>query len=411
MKSQSKIYLYKNVLIIVSEMSQIINEAIKIHQLDNINSLVLASAINVFGPLSYLIKEEKGGFSIKIFSKNLESLVIETNKNGQIRASFNNKNYKIPDEYFKKYNPNELVGSFVGNSGFLKINKFGQKNDYSGQVPLQVGDFVSDLAFYFYQSQQTRSAIKNLIEIDQNLKITKAQSLIIQLLPNYSESEIQEIESWLKNKKIKDFIEFFENFELIGSKNWTYYCGCDNKNLIENLNLFTEKEVDDLIKNYQKIEFVCNFCTKTQSFTKKDWVFAKNPFSLATVESLTGGALAAEIVKTKGASKFFAGGIVCYQNKIKEKIGIKTENGVTNAKTALKMAEFGQNFFQTKYVISLTGNAGPEIQDGKLGQVFIALNEKVWELNLEGDRLKIINDCIKFAAEKINEIRPNTIKI
>ncbi|OWY73964.1 hypothetical protein B5M19_01840, partial [Mesomycoplasma hyopneumoniae] len=102
---------------------------------------------------------------------------------------------------------------------------------------------------------------------------------------------------------------------------------------------------------------------------------------------------------------------VCYQNKIKEKIGIKPENGVTNAKTALKMAEFGQNFFQTKYVISLTGNAGPEIQDGKLGQVFIALNEKVWELNLEGDRLKIINDCIKFAAEKINEIRPNTIKI
>lgn len=411
MESQSKIYLYKNVLIIASEMTKIINKSIKIHKLNNINSLILAGAINVFGPLSRLIKENKGGFSVKISSENLDSLIVETNKNGQIKVSFDAKQLEIPKEYFFKYNINQLISSFVGKSGFLQINRFGQKNNYSGQVSLQVGDFVSDLAFYFHQSQQTKSVVKNLIKFGPNLKIIKAQSLIIQLLPNHSENEIAEIQKWLKDEKMTDFIEFFKNFELIEKQNWNYYCGCQTKNIVHNLKLLNENEVDDLVKNFQKIEFKCNFCLKSYKFSKKDWLFEQKPFSIATVESLTGGALAAEIVKTEGASQFFAGGIICYQNEIKEKLGIETKNGVVNAKTALKMAEFGLNFFQTKYVISLTGNAGPGIQDGELGQVFIALNEKVWKMRFEGERSKIIKNCVRFASEKINEIKPNTIKI
>ncbi|ATP59528.1 Hsp33 family molecular chaperone HslO [Mesomycoplasma dispar] len=411
MESYSNVYLQKNILIIVSEMTKIVNDAIKVHQIDNINSLILASAINVFGPLSRLIKEKNGGYTVTVKSENLESLIIETNKNGQIRASINSKNFEISRDFFKKYSVNQLLSSFITNSGFLKISRFNDRKIYSGQVELQVGDFISDLAFYFHQSQQTKSVIKNLIKINDELKITKAQSLIIQLLPGYQSDEIEEVEKWLANKKIYDFIDFFKNFNLIENQDWTYFCNCVNKNFEKNLNLLTEKEVDNLIENYQKIEFKCNFCGKSQWFTKKDWLFVQKPFSIATVESLTGGALAAEIVKTAGASQFFAGGLVCYQNRIKEQIGIDTTNGVTNAETALKMADYGLNFFKTKYAISLTGNAGPGIQDGKLGQVFIALNNKVWEMNFQGSRSEIIKATIEFAAKKINEIRENTVKI
>ncbi|WP_341488461.1 Hsp33 family molecular chaperone HslO [Mesomycoplasma ovipneumoniae] len=411
MSSYSKVYLHKNILIVVSEMTEIVNKAINIHKLSNISSLILASFINVFGPLPALTKEKTTGFSVKINSETVESLVLETNKKGQIRASFSANNFEIPAHVFKNYNTNLLVSSYIGTSGFLKINQFAKKTNYSGQVKLQKGDFISDLAYYFHQSQQINSVVKNLIELDENSKITKAQSLIIQLLPNHSEEELQEVESWLENEKITDFMSFFSSFNQVDFQNWDYICNCKKANFEANLKLLSQEDVDFLIEKYKKIEFKCNFCSISKKFNKKDWLMANKPFSIATVESLTGGALAAEIVKKPGASKFFAGGLVCYQNEIKEKIGIDTKNGVTNAKTALKMAEYGLDFFQTKYAIALTGNAGPTVQDGELGQVFIAINDEVWELNFTGSRSEIIQASLGFAIEKIKEISKNSIKI
>ncbi|WP_069097020.1 Hsp33 family molecular chaperone HslO [Mesomycoplasma ovipneumoniae] len=411
MSSYSKIYLHKNILIVVSEMTEIVNKAINIHKLKNISSLILASFINVFGPLPTLIKDKTTGFSVKINSETVESLVLETNKNGQIRASFSANSFEISANVFKNYNTNQLVSSYIGTSGFLKINQFTKKTNYSGQVKLQRGDFITDLAFYFHQSQQINSVVKNLIELDENSKIAKSQSLIIQLLPNHSEGELQEIESWLENEKMADFMSFFSSFNQVDFQKWDYICNCKKANFEANLKLLSQEDVDFLIEKYKKIEFKCNFCSNSKKFNKKDWLMANKPFSIATVESLTGGALAAEIVKKPGASKFFAGGLVCYQNEIKEKIGIDTKNGVTNAKTALKMAKYGLDFFQTKYAIALTGNAGPTVQDGKLGQVFIAINDEVWELNFTGSRSEIIQASLDFAVKKIKEISKNSIKI
>lgn len=409
MASHSKVFFKKNILIIVSEMTEIVNEAIKIHDLENIQSLILAAGISVFSPLSRLIKKKNGGFLIKISSGNLNSMTIETNNQGQIRASFDANDLKLVADDFFKLPLNKIISMFVGNSGFLKIIYLNQKTNYESQISLQKGDFSTDLVYFFDQSQQIKSIVKNLINLDKNLKVTKAQSVIVQFLPNHSQEDREEIKKLFKNKKITDFMSFFENYQLIDSQNWTYFCKCTEKNLDSTLKMLSENEIDDLIKNFGKIEFKCNFCAKSQFFSKKDWLFAQKPFSLATVESLTGGAFAAKVVEKSGASAFFAGGLICYQNQIKNQLGIDTKNGVTNAKTALKMAEFGREFFKTKYVISFTGNAGPKIQDGKLGQVFVALNEKVWELNFSGTRAEIIEACIKFAGEKINEIRPGTI--
>ena len=47
---------------------------------------------------------------------------------------------------------------------------------------------------------------------------------------------------------------------------------------------------------------------------------------MATAESCTGGLIAQKIVSIAGASDYFKGSIVCYDNEIKEKIlGVKTE--------------------------------------------------------------------------------------
>ncbi|MCK5945722.1 MAG: CinA family protein [Mycoplasmataceae bacterium] len=124
--------------------------------------------------------------------------------------------------------------------------------------------------------------------------------------------------------------------------------------------------------------------------------------TLSSIESLTGGLFASEITSKPGASKYFKGSIVTYQNEIKEKLGIDTTNGVINKETALAMSKAGRKYFDSDICVSFTGNAGPEAMDGKpVGLVFIAINNDVYELNLSGDRNSIRKQAVEFAIKKI----------
>ncbi len=122
--------------------------------------------------------------------------------------------------------------------------------------------------------------------------------------------------------------------------------------------------------------------------------------TFASVESFTGGMFASEIVGISGASKFFKGSLIAYANEIKEKIGVDTSNGVINSKVAKEMALKGKEYFDVDYCFSFTGNAGPISSDNKdVGIVFIAVNEKVYELKLDGNREEIRKKSVKFAFE------------
>ena len=125
--------------------------------------------------------------------------------------------------------------------------------------------------------------------------------------------------------------------------------------------------------------------------------------TIGSVESLTGGLFATKITETPGASKFFKGTIITYSNDIKEKLGVDTSNGVVNKEVALQMALKGKEFLGVDTCVSFTGNAGPDVLDGKeVGLVYIAINDLVYELNLKGDRQEIREQAVNFALKKLN---------
>lgn len=64
-----------------------------------------------------------------------------------------------------------------------------------------------------------------------------------------------------------------------------------------------------------------------------------------------------------------------------------------------------KKFFNSTFCVSFTGSAGPTAQEGtKVGQVFIAINNKVWELNYKGTRKQIIQKSINFALNKLKKM-------
>ncbi len=86
--------------------------------------------------------------------------------------------------------------------------------------------------------------------------------------------------------------------------------------------------------------------------------------SVATAESCTGGAVAAAIVATSGASEYFKGGVVSYCNEVKERLlgvshDVLEEQTAVCEEVAIEMARGAREFLKTDYAVAITGTAGP----------------------------------------------------
>jgi PncC family amidohydrolase len=84
----------------------------------------------------------------------------------------------------------------------------------------------------------------------------------------------------------------------------------------------------------------------------------------ATAESCTGGGVGYSITAVPGSSGVFKGGIISYDNEVKEhQLGVPQEIlstfGAVSSECAAKMAENVRNLMQSDLAVSVTGIAGP----------------------------------------------------
>lgn len=126
----------------------------------------------------------------------------------------------------------------------------------------------------------------------------------------------------------------------------------------------------------------------------------KHQYTIATVESCTGGMLASSLVNCSGISKYFSEGIITYSNEAKMKyVKVSKETldkyGAVSEQTAKEMAEGIKEVTRSHIGLSTTGIAGPTgaTKDKPVGLVYIgiALPDKthVFELHLTGSRENI----------------------
>ncbi|MBD3878802.1 MAG: nicotinamide-nucleotide amidohydrolase family protein [Quinella sp. 1Q5] len=102
-------------------------------------------------------------------------------------------------------------------------------------------------------------------------------------------------------------------------------------------------------------------------------------FTIACAESCTGGLVMSRLTDFAGASAYVKGGVVAYNNDIKNKIlHVKAETleqfGAVSSQTALEMATNVREIFSATIGLSTTGVAGPDKSEGKVvGTVHIAI--------------------------------------
>ncbi|WP_101524754.1 CinA family protein [Nocardioides houyundeii] len=134
--------------------------------------------------------------------------------------------------------------------------------------------------------------------------------------------------------------------------------------------------------------------------------------TLSVAESLTGGLLAAAVTEVPGASAAFVGGVVAYATRVKsEVLGVPAEvvatDGVVSASCAEAMAVGVRALLGSTWALSTTGVAGPGIQEGKAGTVFVGIagpdGVTAVRLALSGNRWEIQEETCRRAVDLLRD--------
>lgn len=136
-------------------------------------------------------------------------------------------------------------------------------------------------------------------------------------------------------------------------------------------------------------------------------------WTITTAESCTGGLIGASIVEIPGASRVFRQGYITYCDDAKiEVLGVSRETigkyFAVSEQTAYEMAQGAANMAKADVAVSVTGVAGPDMEDGKpVGLVYIGMfvngRITVSEHHFKGERNDIRRQACEAAFERIFE--------
>lgn len=139
-----------------------------------------------------------------------------------------------------------------------------------------------------------------------------------------------------------------------------------------------------------------------------------NKLTISTVESCTGGLLAARLINVPGVSEVYKSGYITYSNKAKRRLlGIKKnlllKHGAVSEQIAREMAKGAALVSKADVTVSITGIAGPDggTEDKPVGLVYIGCNVcgriTVKECHFSGNRAKIRENTVSSALSLMRE--------
>ncbi len=164
-----------------------------------------------------------------------------------------------------------------------------------------------------------------------------------------------------------------------------------------------EEELDELIKRLDPIIEPYIYSHENSSLEKKVGdILKQKKLTIALAESCTGGYVAHCLTTIPGSSEYFLGGIVSYDNLIKENLlGVNKETlenfGAVSAETVVEMANEVRKKFGSDISLATSGIAGPGggTKEKPLGTVWIAISDKTG----------VISKKFVFSKDRVTNIK------
>ena len=259
----------------------IVEKARKIHDLSPTASAALGRLLTITAIMGRELKAEEATVTNQIKGDGpIGMLTAVADSKGNVKGYVGNNLVDVP----LKENGKLDVGTAVGKNGMLYIIKdLSVGKPYVGMTPIVSGEIAEDFTNYFATSEQTPSVVALGVLVDKD-GIRSAGGYKLSLMPDATDEEISIIEENIKNidpiskmldenktlEEIAKIVTGDENIEILETINPEYKCNCSREKCEKGLIAIGKQELDNIIKEEEKIEIVCNFCNTKEIFTREE---------------------------------------------------------------------------------------------------------------------------------------------
>jgi molecular chaperone Hsp33 len=250
----------------VLDTTELVNDAIKIHNLDEASAVMLGGLLTACAYMAGCLKSERGAVSITVKSGDGSATVsVSGDKDGHIRG------YVFGAE-------NGLKGGTM-----TVIKQDGLFRPFNGMCELKCDDVSENLMQYFHMSEQIETAVAIGVKMKGG-KCVAAGGVVMQLLPGTSEENMDKAENAMQNfVHVADVIEklgadgviktyFGEETEKSGTylSFPAYKCNCSRKKIEGVLMPLGKKELNKIVDEQGAVNVHCDYCNTTYEFTRDD---------------------------------------------------------------------------------------------------------------------------------------------
>lgn len=258
----------------------IVNTAREKHQTSKTASAALGRTMSAAALMSTMLKNKNDSLTLIIAGDGIGgNILVSANNKGELKGYIENPAADLPLNDMGKID----VAGIVGRTGYVKtIMDLGMKEAYTGQSEIVSGEIAEDIANYFFQSEQTNTAVALGVLVDKDLSIKKSGGYLIQLLPGCTEEDITKLEQSITNKKsmtelmeemdsLEEIIAYIlEDFqiEILETKDLEWKCLCSRERTVQTLKALGADQLKEIIEEDGQAEVVCHFCNEKYDFSK-----------------------------------------------------------------------------------------------------------------------------------------------
>jgi len=269
------------VQIIAVSTRELTERARQIHRTLPVATAALGRVLAATAMLGADMKVEEASVTVRINGGGpLGTILCVADSQGNVRGYVQNPMVDLPRRPDGKLD----VGAAVGREGLLTVIKdLGLKEPYVGSTALVSGEIAEDFAVYFFESEQTRSAVALGVMVDTDQSVLSAGGYILRLMPGAEDSLLDQLEkniadtgavtSRLKDESLEELVRrVLEGFNprILARQPIEYRCYCDTERVLRAVANVEDQELEDMAAKGEPVEVTCQFCDRVYRFDPRE---------------------------------------------------------------------------------------------------------------------------------------------
>ena len=274
----TKALIANSVVVSAIESKDIVNKAIKIHNLSPVAAAAMGRALTMAALMGEEFKNKEDYLTAVIDGKGpLGKITVCADGNGHVKGDIENPVV----ETVVKQDGHLDVGDAEGKDGTLTVIKdIGLKQPYVGTSQLVSGEIAQDFAYYFADSEQKPCGVTLGVGLNRR-RCKSAGGVWVQILPNCPEDVLSRLETIMyamdemsyqfDGSTAEQVIRrFFGEFELTitESVDIDYKCNCGKRKINRIVKSLGKDEALQIVDEMGQIEVCCHFCGKKYTYDR-----------------------------------------------------------------------------------------------------------------------------------------------